>query len=40
MDCDRAYLDETFLDEDLPEGLYAYVEVADNGAFCQQHVMC
>ena len=31
MHCDRAYLVETYLDDSLPEGLYAYLEVADNG---------
>lgn len=31
MYCDSAYLSETYLDENLPEGLYAYLEVADNG---------
>ena len=31
MECDRAYLSATYLDEDLPEGLYVYLEVADDG---------
>jgi PAS domain S-box-containing protein len=31
MHCDRAYLAETYLDEKLAEGLYVYLEVADNG---------
>ncbi|MBN2307341.1 MAG: PAS domain S-box protein [Candidatus Hydrogenedentes bacterium] len=31
MDCDRSYLRETYVDEDLPEGRYAYVEVSDSG---------
>ena len=31
MHCDHTYLSETYLDEDLPEGLYVYVEVSDNG---------
>lgn len=31
MDCDRNYLDETFLDDDLPEGAYSYIEVSDTG---------
>lgn len=31
MYCDRAYLAESYLDENLKEGLYAYVEVADTG---------
>jgi CheY-like chemotaxis protein len=29
--CDRAALGETYLGDELPEGLYVYVEVADNG---------
>ncbi len=29
--CDRAYLRETYLDEELAEGLYAYIEVSDTG---------
>ena len=28
---DRRYLNDTFLDDDLPEGLYVYVEVSDTG---------
>jgi signal transduction histidine kinase/CheY-like chemotaxis protein len=31
MHCDRAYLSEAYLDENLPEGLYVYLEVADTG---------
>ena len=31
MHCDRAYLQTTYLKEEKPEGLYAYVEVADTG---------
>lgn len=31
MHCDRAYLSETYLDDDLPEGLYVHLEVADTG---------
>jgi len=31
MDCDRSYLQENYLNEDLSEGLYSYVEVADTG---------
>jgi PAS domain S-box-containing protein len=31
MDCDRTYLQETYLDDDLFEGLYSYIEVADSG---------
>ena len=32
MDCDRAYLSEAWLDEQLPEGMYVFIEVADTGA--------
>ncbi len=32
MDCDRAYLSEAWLDEQLPEGLYVFIEVADSGS--------
>lgn len=32
MECDRDYLAETFLDENLSEGLYTYLEVADTGS--------
>ena len=31
MECDHAYLSETYLDDDLPEGQYVYVEVSDTG---------
>jgi two-component system cell cycle sensor histidine kinase/response regulator CckA len=31
MECDKAYLSESYLDESLPEGLYIYIEVADTG---------
>ena len=31
MDCDRSYLSETWLDENLAEGYYVYIEVADTG---------
>ena len=31
MECDRAYLAKSYLRENLPEGMYAYVEVADTG---------
>ncbi|GAG07392.1 unnamed protein product, partial [marine sediment metagenome] len=31
LECDRKYLSETYLDEQLPEGAYAYFEVADTG---------
>jgi PAS domain S-box-containing protein len=31
MFCDRLYLQDVFLDEELPEGSYVFIEVADNG---------
>ncbi len=31
MDCSRAYLGNTYLDDKLPAGLYVYIEVADTG---------
>jgi PAS domain S-box-containing protein len=31
MECDRAYLAGSYLDENLPEGTYVYLEVADTG---------
>lgn len=31
MECNRAYLSETYLDDDLPEGVYIYIEVGDTG---------
>ncbi len=32
MDCDRSYLSEAWLDEQLPEGMYVFIEVADTGS--------
>ena len=31
MQCNKDYLSNTYLKEDMPEGMYAYVEVADTG---------
>jgi PAS domain S-box-containing protein len=31
MECDRAYLRNTWLKQELPEGLYVYLEVSDSG---------
>ncbi len=31
MQCNQDYLSTTYLKEDMPEGMYAYVEVADTG---------
>jgi len=32
MECDADYLSDTYLDDELPPGCYAYVEVSDTGA--------
>lgn len=32
MHCDRAYLDDSYVQENLPEGAYVFLEVSDNGA--------
>lgn len=31
MDCDRSYLKDVWLDENLTDGLYVYLEIADSG---------
>jgi PAS domain S-box-containing protein len=31
MECDRAYFNDSYLDEDQPEGMYTFVEVTDTG---------
>ncbi len=31
MDCDRNYLNDVWLDENISEGLYVYLEIADTG---------
>ncbi len=31
IECDRNYLAETYLDDELPEGAYVYLEVSDTG---------
>jgi len=36
MQADRAYLSETYLDEDLPEGCFVYLEVSDTGCGLDQ----
>jgi two-component system, cell cycle sensor histidine kinase and response regulator CckA len=39
MDCDRAYLKSAFMDGDLPEGVYVYVEVSDTGCGMDPSIM-
>jgi PAS domain S-box-containing protein len=31
LDCDQSYLKESYLDDNLPEGPYSYIEVSDTG---------
>ncbi len=38
MHCDRAYLSETYLDENLPEGFYVYIEVSDTGCGMSEEI--
>ncbi len=39
MDCDRDYLKSTFLNEDLAEGMYVFIEVADTGCGMDKHTL-
>lgn len=39
MDCDRSYLKNVWLDENLTDGLYVYFEIADTGCGMDQDTM-
>ena len=39
MDCDRSYLKDVWLDENLVEGLYVYLEIADSGCGMEKETM-
>ncbi|MEW6427577.1 MAG: transporter substrate-binding domain-containing protein [Thermodesulfobacteriota bacterium] len=39
MDCDRSYLNHVWLDENLSEGLYVYLEIADSGCGMSKETM-
>ena len=39
MDCDRNYLKDVWLDENISEGLYVYLEIADTGCGMDKETM-
>jgi PAS domain S-box-containing protein len=39
MECDRAYLSNTYVDDNLPEGDFSYFEVADNGCGMSEDIV-
>lgn len=39
MECDRAYLSETWIDDSLPTGFYVYLEVADTGCGMERSII-
>ena len=39
MDCDRSYLKDIWLDENISEGLYVYLEIADSGCGMDKETM-
>ncbi len=39
LECDRQYLGNTWLKQDLPEGLYVYLEVSDSGCGMKPEVL-
>ena len=38
MDCDKSYLENTFVSENVPEGRYIYIEVSDTGTGVDKEV--
>ena len=39
MDCDRSYLKDVWLDDNISEGLYVYLEIADSGCGMDKETM-
>ncbi len=39
LDCDRSYLKDVWLDENITEGLYLYLEIADTGCGMDSHTV-
>ena|GEM_PF-2151548 len=39
LDCDRSFLSSTWIDDQLPEGPYVYIEVADTGCGMDQDTL-
>jgi PAS domain S-box-containing protein len=39
MDCDRSYLKDVWLDENLTDGFYVYLEIADSGCGMDQETL-
>ncbi|MDU0457700.1 MAG: response regulator [Geobacteraceae bacterium] len=39
LDCDRSYLKDVWLDENITEGLYVYLEISDTGCGMDSHTV-
>ncbi len=39
MECDRTFLENTYMDDDLLEGIYVYIEVSDTGSGMDEKTM-